>query len=88
VVPNALLFTKANCPLCEKAKAILRRLEDEQLLTWRPVDIEQDEDLFRQYWDKIPVVALDDGQVWYGKISEFRLRRALERREGETRHKK
>jgi glutaredoxin len=78
VAPNALLFTKANCPLCEKAKAILRRLEEEQLLTWRPVDIESDDDLFRQYWDKIPVVALDDGRVWYGKISEFRLRRALE----------
>ncbi len=74
----ALLYSKEGCHLCEQAKAILRRLAAEGLLEWKIVDIQENPALYERYWDKIPVVILEDGRSWYGKISEFRLRRALD----------
>lgn len=87
MTPTALLYTKDNCPLCDKAKRILDRLAGERLLSWQTVDIEEDPTLFSRYWDRIPVVQLDGEQVWYGKISEFRLRQALRERDSEREDK-
>ncbi len=78
MAPSALLYSKEGCHLCEQAKAILNSLATEGLLAWTAVDIQDDPALYERYWDKIPVVSLEDGRSWYGKISEFRLRRALE----------
>jgi len=78
LTPTALLYSKEGCHLCERAKAILSRLAAEGLLDWQTVDIQENADLYERYWDKIPVVRMEDGRSWYGKISEFRLRRALE----------
>jgi len=87
VIPKALLYTKDECPLCDQAKGILDRLAGEGLLSWQTVDIEEDPTLSSRYWDKIPVVQLDGGQLWYGKISEFRLRQALRERGSEREEK-
>jgi glutaredoxin len=72
------LYTKEGCHLCERAKAILDRLAAEDGLEVLEVDITSDLALWQRYHEVIPVVRLDDGTEFVSKISEFRLRRALE----------
>lgn len=76
-VPHARFFTRANCSLCDRAYPILERLADEGLLTVEKIDIATDPTLMQQYQYRIPVVALSTGDVYEGRISQFRLRRAL-----------
>jgi hypothetical protein len=40
-------------------------------------DINQDEELYRAYWEQIPVVLVDGEQHTFWRVDEARLRRAL-----------
>ncbi len=72
------LYTKPGCHLCEKAWDILVRVAEDYPFTIESVDITQDEGLYERYWDVIPVVEVEGGPTFVSKISEFRLRKALE----------
>ncbi len=76
---RARLFTRADCSLCFRARAILQRLSDEELLMWEVVDISADPALTANYGSRIPVVELSTGDVFEGRVSEFRLRQRLAR---------
>lgn len=76
-VRDLVLVVSANCHLCDKARALLARLD----LPVREVDLEDDEagELARR---GVPVVffpVLVDGErvIAYGDISEDELRHAL-----------
>ncbi|RME46332.1 MAG: glutaredoxin family protein [Chloroflexi bacterium] len=77
---RVILYTKAGCHLCEKARDIILRVASDYPLTLDVVDITQDEALYRRYWNVIPVVEVEGGPTFVSKISEYRLRRALEGR--------
>jgi hypothetical protein len=47
-----ILFTRANCHLCDLAAAMLDRAG----LRWQPIDIDGDPDLSRRYGIHVPVV--------------------------------
>lgn len=72
------LYTKEGCHLCEKARVILDRVAEDYPLTVESFDITRDEGLYERYWDVIPVVEVEGGPTFVSKVSEFRLRRALE----------
>ncbi len=76
---RARLFTRADCSLCDRARAILQRLSGEGLLVWEAVDISADSALTESYGSRIPVVELSTGDVFEGRVSEFRLRQCLAR---------
>lgn len=76
-IPHARFFTRANCSLCDRAYPIVERLANEGLLTVEKIDITTDPLLVKQYGHRIPVVELSTGQIYEGRISQFRLRRAL-----------
>src|SRR3990172_8611667 len=57
---TVVLFGKADCSLCDKAKLILRRLQEDYPLRIEEVDITQDADLMQRYQYLIPVVHVDD----------------------------
>jgi hypothetical protein len=40
-------------------------------------DITQDEELYRKYWEQIPVVLVDGEQHDFWRVDEGRLRKAL-----------
>ncbi len=80
--PHARFFTRAHCSLCDRASVILARLEAEGLLSVERVDIGTDPALDARYGHRIPVVELSSGQHVEGRISEYRLRRALAERAG------
>jgi glutaredoxin len=76
------LYGKPECHLCDDAKAVLERLAGEYGLVVETVDITQDPDLWERYWDVIPVLEIEGGPTLASKITEHRLRRALERATG------
>ena len=76
---HARFYTRADCSLCERAYPILQRLACEGLLTIEQVNIDGETALTELYGARIPVVALSTGEVYEGRISEFRLRQRLTR---------
>jgi uncharacterized membrane protein/glutaredoxin len=76
---RVFLYTKADCPLCDKADALLARLQDEYRFTVEKVDINSDSDLFQRYQYAVPVVAVGDDMTVEAPVTEERLRWALDR---------
>ncbi len=76
-IVQARLYTREGCSLCERVKAMLQRLSGEGLLGWEAVDIAADPALDAAYGSRIPVVELSTGDVFEGRVSEFRLRQRL-----------
>ena len=75
---TVMLYSKPDCPLCEKAEAQLRALIDGMDVVLEIVDITQDDALDARYWAQIPVIAFEDGPTLYAPIEEIDLRHALE----------
>ena len=73
---RAVLRTKKECSLCEKAEAALRRIA-------RDVPLEVEVRLVPEASPdamRVPIVEIDGSEVQAGKISEFRLRNWLKER--------
>jgi 4a-hydroxytetrahydrobiopterin dehydratase len=56
------LYTRQNCPLCDKAKAAMAAAGVD--VTILEIDIDDDPALRRRYNDDVPVVLLDDVEVF------------------------
>lgn len=75
--PNVVIYSKPECCLCDKAKAILFKVQAEIPFILEEVDISKDQALFEKYQYVIPVVAINGRDLFVSKISEFRLCKAL-----------
>ena len=77
-----LLYGRAGCLLCDEARALLVALLDERTRAGLPVptiverDIAADPSLHRAFFDRIPVIELDDRRLEL-TVSAGRLRRLL-----------
>lgn len=71
------MYTKTDCPLCEKAKQILVELQDEYSFHLQEVDIYQDDVLLEKYQLMIPVVVIDGEEVAFGQIRKVEIRKRL-----------
>ncbi|HEY7961730.1 MAG TPA: glutaredoxin family protein [Solirubrobacteraceae bacterium] len=58
------LYTKPGCHLCEEALAVLLRVRAEFAFELRERDITTEEELHRAYFERIPVVDLDDEELF------------------------
>jgi|GEM_PF-720307 len=72
------LWGKADCCLCDRAKAVLERLSRDYPLQVTYRDITADPIAFERYQYVIPVVEFANGKRFEGKITEHWLRRALD----------
>ena len=77
-MPKVVVYSKSECPLCDKAKDTLRLLAKSYPLTIEVIDIASDQDLYQQYHESIPVVVVDDQMRWIGKIDTQALQRYLD----------
>ena len=68
-----VLVTRQGCHLCDEALALLQELGKEPELA----DVDADEELFRVYDWRVPVVLLEGAVVAEGKIKRETLQRAL-----------
>jgi glutaredoxin len=72
------LLARPGCHLCEDARKVISKVADDLGVAWEERDITQSEADLREYWEKIPVTLVDGVQHDFWRVSEDRLRRALE----------
>lgn len=70
-------YTKVDCPLCEKGKAVIEQLANEFPLEIIEFDIYKDDALLELYQVMIPVVEMDGEVVSYGMIDKNVVRKRL-----------
>jgi len=73
------MYGKPGCHLCDDAREIIRAVCAEAGVEWTEVDITQDDRLFAQYGEQIPVTFVDGKQHDFWRVDPARLRKALMR---------
>lgn len=71
------LYSKTNCPLCDKAKQVLQELQNEFSFQINEIDIYQDDTLLEKYQLMIPVVEIDGEEVDFGLVQKDIIRKRL-----------
>ncbi|MEV7182904.1 glutaredoxin family protein [Kitasatospora sp. NPDC101235] len=71
------LVGKPGCHLCDEAREVILRVTGELGASFEERDITQDEELYRRYWEQIPVTLIDGRQHDFWRVDERRLRTAL-----------
>ena len=55
---RVVMYAKPGCHLCEEAERVLATVECADLFDLEIVNIEQDEELRRQYGERVPVIVI------------------------------
>ena len=71
------LLGKPGCHLCDDARAVLAEVCAETGDTWDEISILDDPLLAEEFWDRIPVIKVDDNVVGSWPVSVEQLRSAL-----------
>lgn len=71
------LLSKDGCHLCDDARAVIVEVCEELAVGWEEVDITTDDELFRRWWEQIPVTLVDGVQHDFWRVDPDRLRAAL-----------
>ena len=71
------LYGRPGCHLCDEAREALLRVRSDTPFELLEVDIEDDDELFKRYLERIPVVSLDDEVLFEYFVDEAALRRRL-----------
>ena len=71
------LYGRPDCHLCDEARAALERVRATHPFRLVDVDIEADDELFKRYLERIPVVELDGEELFEFFVDEQRLRGKL-----------
>ncbi|MBV9025157.1 MAG: glutaredoxin family protein [Streptomycetaceae bacterium] len=73
------LIGKPGCHLCDDARDVIEKVASEFGARVEERDIMQDQELYRAYWEQIPVVLVDGAQHDFWRVDEKRLRKRLQR---------
>ena len=73
IPPQAVLYTRAGCHLCDDAAALLRTHGIEAT----EIDIDQDPALVAKFNECVPVVKIDGKVRFRGRVDPILLRRLL-----------
>jgi glutaredoxin len=72
-VKRLVMYSRPGCHLCDEARAVLLRLGE----PFDEIDIDSDDDLFKRYLERIPVIALDGEELYDFFVDEQDLRRRV-----------
>jgi glutaredoxin len=75
------LYTRANCPLCEKARADILEIKQDIDFEIEEIDIGASDELTEEFGLMIPVIYIDGEEVGYGIVDEFYLRNRLQQKQ-------
>ena len=67
------MYGRPDCHLCDDAREVLVRVGE----PFEEVDIETDDELFKRYLERIPVVVVDDEELFDFFVDEAALRERL-----------
>ncbi|MFI0940129.1 glutaredoxin family protein [Streptomyces sp. NPDC021020] len=76
-VRTVTLIGKPGCHLCDDARTVVREVAAATGAVVLEQDITQDDELYRRYWEQIPVVLVDGEQHTFWRVDRARLHRAL-----------
>lgn len=71
------LIGKPDCHLCDDARAVVERVCAQTGVGWQERSILDDPALADEYWERIPVVLVDDRPFDFWRIDEARLQARL-----------
>ena len=74
---TVVLYGKADCHLCDDARAVLERVRADVPFDLVERDIERDDALHRRYLERIPVVEVAGEEAFEFFVEEAELRRRL-----------
>lgn len=74
---RVILYSKPGCHLCESALELLLEIRRETDFELNEIDITADRELFKQYFEKIPVIIINDRITLDAPIHAIDLKRAL-----------
>lgn len=75
---RVLLIGKPDCHLCDEARSVIEHVCKDLNIGWEEKSILDDPMLADEYWDTIPVTLVDGKAHDIYRVSESRLRNALE----------
>jgi glutaredoxin len=67
------MYSRQGCHLCDEARAVLVRIGE----PFDEIDIDSDDELFKRYLERIPVIALDGEELYDFFVDEQDLRRRV-----------
>ena len=68
-----VMYSRPGCHLCDDARAVLLRIGE----PFDEIDIDSDDELFKRYLERIPVVVLDGEELYDFFVDEQDLRRRV-----------
>ena len=71
------LLSKPHCHLCDDARTVVAAVCTELQEPWIERSIMDDPALYDEYWERIPVVLVDDRVVQFWRVNPELLRGAL-----------
>jgi hypothetical protein len=74
---EVLIYSKADCCLCEEALEILTRVRTALPFELKKIDIMENKDLYDQFRNEIPVVYVDSKKAFKYRVDESKLIRLL-----------
>ena len=77
VASRVQLLSKPHCHLCDEARAVVTAVCNELGVPWTEDSIMDDPALYDEYWERIPVVLVDDRVVQFWRVNPDLLRGAL-----------
>jgi glutaredoxin len=77
-----VLYGRPGCHLCEDALAIIERVRTRVPFVLEQRDIESDDQLFKRYLERIPVVVIGGQEAFELFVDEQQLERRLSRVDG------
>lgn len=76
-MPQIRVYSRPGCHLCEEALARLAAIRAEAPFELTEVDIDSDDELFKRYLERIPVIELDGEELYDFFVDEADLRARL-----------
>ena len=68
-----VMYSRPGCHLCDEARTVLLRIGE----PFDEIDIDSDDELFKRYLERIPVIALDGEELYDFFVDEQDLRRRV-----------
>ena len=78
-IPSITIYSRSGCHLCEVVHRIAQRIQQDVPFHLAYVDVESNPMWVERFGHRVPVVLIDQREACAGRITEGRLRQAIEK---------